>query len=219
MDSVVVFGAGQRAREIRFLLKEELNIDTDYFAVDEKYKNEDMIDSCRVITTKELFDSFSPEKTKVYLGVGMPRMNRLRERLYQTFSANGFHFETFISKYANVYTKDIGEGTTVFAGVNIGPGVEIGLCNHFEMGVTVSHDCKIGDFNFFAPGCTLCGDIHIGTGSFIGANSTVRNSVSISDYVLIGAGAYVDRNIESGRVVVPSRSIQLTDKDSEYFMR
>jgi len=219
MNKTVIFGAGQRAREISFLLKEELNIDTDYYVVDAEYKKADVIDSCRVISTEEFLSSFSPDDTKVYLGVGMPRMNRIRERLYRTFSEKGFHFETFISKNATVYTKDIGEGTTVFAGVSIGPRVKIGLCNHFEMGVTVSHDCILGDFNFFAPGCTLCGDIHLGNGNFIGANSTLRNSITISDYVLVGAGAYVDESVEKGKVVVPCRSIQLTDKDSDYFMR
>ena len=215
----VIFGAGQRAREIRFLLQNEQNTATDYFVVDKEYIASKEIDSCPVISTEDFLASFRPEDTRLYLGVGMPKMNKIRERLYSLFKENGFRFQSFISKYANVYTDEIGEGTTVFAGVNIGPRVRVGLCNHFEMGVTVSHDCQIGDFNFFAPGCTLCGDIEIGKGNFFGANCTLRNSIHISDYVLVGAGAYVDKDVASAKVIVPARSTELSDKDSEYFMR
>ncbi|MBK6087616.1 acetyltransferase [Ruminococcus difficilis] len=215
----VIFGAGQRAREIRFLLQNEQSISTDCFVIDKEYIITKQLDSCPVISTEDFLASFSPEDTQLYLGVGMPKMNRIRERLYSLFKENGFSFQSFISKYANVYCDNIGEGTTVFAGVNIGPRVKIGLCNHFEMGVTISHDCQIGNFNFFAPGCTLCGDIQIGQGNFLGANCTLRNSIHISDYVLVGAGAYVDRDVASAKVIVPSRSVELIDKDSEFFMR
>lgn len=215
----IIFGAGQRAREMKFLLQEEQQIHTDCFVVDAKYLEKTEIDGCPVIPTEEFLLRFTPEETIIYLGVGMPRMNRIRERLYVDFSAKGYHFGTFISRYAHVYTQDIGEGTTIFAGVQIGPRVRIGLCNHFEMGVIVSHDCAIGDFNFFAPGCALCGDIRIGNGNFFGANSTLRNSIMIADYVLVGADAYVDHDLSSGKVIVPKRSIELADKNSEYFMR
>lgn len=219
MNKTVIFGAGQRAREIRFLLKEEKNINTDFFVVDAEYINNENIGNSSMISTKAFLENFPPEETDIYIGVGMPRMNRVRERLYDEFHKHGFCFNTFISKYARVYASEIGEGTTIFAGVNIGPGVRIGKCNHFEMGVTVSHDCTVGDYNFFAPGCTLCGDISMGKGTFIGANSTVRNSVSIGDYVLVGAGAYVDRDIESKKVILPARSKILTDRNSDWFIR
>ena len=217
--SNVIFGAGQRAREMKFLLQKEQNIRTDYFVVDKEYIITKELDSCPIISTDRFLSSFDPKDTQLYLGVGMPKMNRIRERLFSLFKENGFSFQSFISKYANVYADDIGEGTTVFAGVNIGPRVKIGLCNHFEMGVTISHDCQIGDFNFFAPECTLCGDIEIGKGNFLGANCTLRNSIHISDYVLVGAGAYVDRDVASAKVIVPARSVELIEKDSEYFMR
>ena len=218
-NKVAVFGCGQRAKEIKYLLEAEKNIITDFFVVDKQYINFEYIEGCRVIDTESFLNDFSPSQTKVYLGVGMPKMNRVRERLFKQFNERGFHFEQFISENATVYAEEIGEGTTVFAGVNIGPHVRIGKGNHFEMGVTVSHDCKIGDFNFFAPGAALCGDIKIGKGSFIGANSTLRNSITIGDYILVGAGAYVDRSIASEKVIVPSRSMILDNKTSEDFMK
>lgn len=216
---VVVFGCGQRAKELKYLLMYEQGIKTDYFVVDSKYIDSEYVDDCKVIDTETFLSEFSPEFTKVYLGVGMPSFNRIRERLFEQFNGYGFHFEMFISKEAVVYTKKIGEGTTVFAGVNIGPNVSIGKGNHFEMGVTVSHDCEIGDYNFFAPASALCGDVTIRNGCFLGANSTIRNSITISDYVLIGAGAYVDRNIDSEKVVLPARSIILDDRTSKDFIK
>ena len=65
----------------------------------------------------------------------------------------------------------------------------------------------------------LCGDIRIGNGSFIGANSTLRNSITIGDYVLVGAGAYVDKDIISEKVIVPSKSIIIEGKTSNDFMK
>lgn len=218
-DKVVIFGAGQRAREIQFLLKKEKNIITDFFVVDEQFITGNILNGTKVISTQHFLKTCSPNNTKLYMGIGMPKMNKHRERIYQLLTSYGFRFDSFISKYANVYSEDIGEGTTIFAGVNIGPRVRIGTCNHFEMGATISHDCRIGDFNFFAPGCSLCGDIVIGKGNFFGANCTLRNSICVFDYVLVGAGAYVDKDVKSNKVIVPARSVELIDKESEYFMK
>lgn len=213
----VIFGAGQRAREIKYLLNSE-NIHTDCFVVDKEYISSPMYDNTTVISTEEFFELYYPDDTNVYLGVGMPKMNKIRERLFERFHSKGFVFQKYISPFANVLSDKIGEGTTVFAGVNIGPNVKIGKGNHFEMGVTISHDCTIGDYNFFAPGCSLCGDITIDKGSFFGANCTVKNSIKIGSYVLIGAGAYADKNLPDFSVLLPARSSLIEDKDSTYFM-
>lgn len=213
----VIFGAGQRAREIKHLLLRD-DIQTDYFVIDKEYLISTVFDDTKVISTDEFFDKFSSYETNVYLGVGMPKMNRIREKLFKKFHSEGYTFKNYISPYANVLTDVVGEGTTIFAGVNIGPNVKIGKGNHFEMGVTISHDCVVGDFNFFAPGCSLCGDVTIKNGSFFGANCTVRNSIEIGNYVLIGAGAYADKNLADYSVLLPARSNILEDKDSIYFM-
>lgn len=216
-NKVAIFGAGQRARELKRLLMID-GITVDYFVVDKEYVFCSSFDETPLISTEEFLRITTPENTALYLGVGMPKMNKIRERLFETFHKSGYEFSTYISPHATVLTKDIGEGNTIFAGVNIAPGVVIGDGNHFEMGVIISHDCSIGDFNFFAPGCALCGDIKIGNGNFIGANSTLRNSIEIEDYVLIGAGAYVDKSLSTEKVIVPHRSHILEDKTSEYFI-
>lgn len=216
-NKVAIFGAGQRARELKRLLMMD-GIVVDYFVVDKEYVTGPSFDETELISTEEFISLANPENTSLYLGVGMPKMNRIRERLFSLFHSNGFVFTSYISPYANVLSTDIGEGNTIFAGVNIAPTVKIGDANHFEMGVIISHDCCIGDFNFFAPGCTLCGDIRIGKGNFIGANATLRNSIKIEDYVLIGAGAYVDKDLSTGEVIVPQKSQILKDKTSEYFI-
>ena len=148
-NKVAIFGAGQRAREIKRLLAFE-NIITDCFVIDEEYFQQEFFDGTKVVTTKNFLAEYSPENTALYLGVGMPKMNRVRERVFEKFHSHGYTFETYISPRANVLTDDIGEGNTIFAGVNIGPGVKIGDANHFEMGAVISHDCTIGNFNFFA---------------------------------------------------------------------
>lgn len=216
-NKAAIFGAGQRARELKRLLIID-GIAVDYFVVDKDYITGLSFDDTPLISTEEFLDITTPEKTDLYLGVGMPKMNRIRERLFDMFHSYGYKFSTYVSPHATVLTNDIGEGNTIFAGVNIAPGVVIGNANHFEMGAIISHDCVIGDFNFFAPGCSLCGDIKIGQGNFIGANSTLRNSIIIEDYVLVGAGAYVDKNLSAGNVIVPQRSRILEDKTSEYFI-
>ena len=213
----VIFGAGQRAREIKYLLKLE-NIDIDYFIVDKKYLSASVFDDTTVISTEVFLEKFQPNQVKLYLGIGMPKMNMVREKIFSKFHSYGFVFEKYISPMANILTNSIGEGTTIFAGVNIGPNVTIGAGNHFEMGVTVSHDCVIGDYNFFAPGCTFCGDVVIGNGNFFGSNCTVKNSIQIGNYVLVGAAAYADKDLFDYSVLLPSRSIVLEDKDSIYFI-
>ena len=218
MSKIVIFGAGMRARELKYLLRIEQNIETDFFVVDRMYKDADLFDGTPVIATEDFFLKCKPDETEVYLGIGMPRMNRIRERLFERFHAQGFKFSKFISKNSIVLTDCIGEGCTIFSGCSIGPNVKIGAGNHAEMGVVISHDCVIGDYNFFAPGAVLCGDIKVKNGCFFGANCTVKNSIVVSDYTLVGAGAFLSSNTSEFDVVLPARSVVLPDKKSCDFM-
>ena len=212
-----IFGAGMRAREIKRLLRID-GKETCAFIVDEAYKTADEFDGTPIMTTEQFLSEVKPEEAEVYVGVGMPRMNRIREGLFDKFHSYGFRFETYISARSNVFAERIGEGCTIFPGVNIGFGTTIGDGVHFEMGVTVSHDCRIEEYCFFAPGCTLCGDITVERGCFIGANSTVRNSVKVSKYTLVGAGAYVSVSTSPFDVILPGRSKPHPTYTSEYYM-
>ncbi len=213
-----IFGAGMRAKELKgFLALDSQEIYG--FIVDSEYKNSDCFDGNVLLSTEEFLEKYKPEEVLLFMGVGMPRMNMKREKIFESFHKHGFVFEKYISSKANVFAAQIGEGCTIFPGVNIGLGVKVGTGNHFEMGVTVSHDCIIGDYNFFAPGCTLCGDIQINKGCFIGANSTVSNSIVLSDYTLVGAGAFVSKSTKPYDVVLPQKSFTPDNKTSLDFMK
>ena len=58
--SNVIFGAGQRAREMKFLLQKEQNIRTDYFVVDKEYIITKELDSCPIISTDRRSPSPGP---------------------------------------------------------------------------------------------------------------------------------------------------------------
>ena len=215
---IFIFGAGMRAKELKSFLA--LDSKEVYgFIVDSEYKSTDCFDGNILLSTEEFIEKYKPEDVLLYMGVGMPRMNMKREKIFESFHKHGYIFEKYISPKANVFSNQIGEGCTVFPGVNIGFGVKIGTGNHFEMGTTVSHDCIIGDYNFFAPGCTLCGNIQINKGCFLGANCTIANSIIVSDYTLVGAGAFVPESTKPYDVVLPSKSMYLEEKTSLDFMK
>lgn len=107
------------------------------------------------------------------------------------------------------HSVTLGNGTVVFAGAVIQPGVSVGRHCIINSSASVDHDCRLGDFSSVGPGAHLPGNVVIGNRSALGTSSCTIPGVEIESDVIVGAGSVVIRHVPRGCTVVgnPARII------------
>jgi acetyltransferase EpsM len=110
-------------------------------------------------------------------------------------------------------TADIGDGTTINAGVVIGATAVLGEFVCVNRSASIAHDNTIHDFATVGPGCVLGGFVTVGRGAFLGVGAICAPEVSIGDNATVGAGAVVFRDVAPNTVVVgnPARILKVSD--------
>ncbi len=151
---------------------------------------------------------FSPTSIVLVNGVGMLPKSGLKRKLNEYFISLGYSFETVISNSAEISPfAEIEQGAQVFSGAIVQAGALVGAHTIINSGVIIEHDCKIGKYNHIAPKAILCGQIVTHDGVYIGANATIIQNIILESSSIIGAGAIVTKNISSGKICYPSRSV------------
>ena len=129
--------------------------------------------------------------------------NKIRARLWETFSADGAQFANAIHPSA-IIAPDVtlGSGIMISAGVIVNTGSTIGSNTILNTGSTIDHHNAIGTHVHIAPGCHLAGVVTVATGVFIGIGATVLPRQHIDSWATIGAAALVNRPIAARSTVV-----------------
>lgn len=152
---------------------------------------------------------------EIILGIGYTKMNQLKEKLYSLCIVNDYIVATYISTNAFVYTDEIGAGSFVAPGTNVGPGCKLGIGNYLESAVVLSHDNNIGNFNFFSSNAVFGGFAKVGNNCFFGLHCTVKDNIVIADNNLIGSSANLLKSIhQNNGVYVGNPARALIEKDS-----
>lgn len=206
---VIIFGVAQMAEQIKILFDYESERVVSGFTVDDEYFEKDEFCNLPVVPFSELQKTYSPDEYGVLISVGMRKMNGERERIYKQLKEKGYAVESFVSKKASIYTKDIGEGNVFLPNCVISPKVKIGNANFFDVGTAICHHSQIGNYNFFAVAASTAGDVTVCDGCFVASNSIIKPAVKVANHTLVGANAYIDKDTEEYGVYVPARSIKL----------
>lgn len=214
MENILIYGFRQQAEQLCFYIENECCGTVSAFVADREYRTVQELCGRPVVFFEEALERYPPQTHKMAVSFAYQHMIHDRAEKCLKSKEAGYRLFTFVSKYATVFAKDIGEGVIVYPGCNIAYGVELGNGNFLETGVTIAHHSKIGSWNFFAPAATVCGDVRIGSFNFIGANSTIFHSAVIGSEVLVGAGAVV-RAAEDQSVYLPDRTVKWHGKSSE----
>lgn len=215
MEQILIYGFHQQAKQLCFYMEHEGQGKVAAFVADRPFLPERRELMGRpIVAFDEVSALYPPPEYKFAVSFAYQHMIRDREEKSRMCVQAGYQLFTFISRYAAVFAKSVGEGVIIYPGCNIACGVELGDGNFLETGVTVAHDTKIGDWNFFAPAAVVCGDAFIGDHNFIGANATVIGSAFLGSGVLVGAGAVVRRAEDNG-VYLPARTVPWHGKSSE----
>ena len=178
------------------------------------YIKENEFEGLPVYPFEDLNLIFGAGKFMVINTIGYSNMNRIREKVYYDIKRNEYQIYTFISKYAQVYTDDIGEGSLIMPNAYIGPYVKLGACCVVNPGTQLSHHISMGNFNFIGRGVIVGGDVEICNNCFIGLHSTIKNKIKISDYTIVGAGSNVIKSTEENCVYVGNPAKKLEGKES-----
>ncbi|MFA6051976.1 MAG: acetyltransferase [Methylobacter sp.] len=156
---------------------------------------------------KVVFD-YSAAEVELINGVGsLPKDKGLRANLFNTFSAQGYHFKTLIDPTAFIAADaELSDGVQVMAGVIIQAGTKIARNTVVNSGAIVEHDCCIGRHVHIAPGAVLSGTVEVGDYVHIGTGAKIIQGISIGSGSIIGAGSVVTQDIACNQIVYPPRS-------------
>jgi sugar O-acyltransferase (sialic acid O-acetyltransferase NeuD family) len=149
------------------------------------------------------------EGYSAFLGIGN---NYTRAKLFKKLVNNkincpsAVHEKSFVSQFA-----DIGNGTTVMAGVVINALAQIGNAVICNSSCVIEHECKIGNYAHIGPGAVLAGNVTVGENSFVGANAVIKQGVTIGSNVIIGAGSVVVKDVANGLTIYgnPARETKI----------
>lgn len=214
MDRILIYGFHQQAEQLCFYIENEGRAEVAAFVADREYLTADEVCGRPVVCFEDALTRYPPETHKMAVSFAYQHMVRDREEKCLKSRRAGYELYTFVSQYASVFAKSVGEGVIIYPGCHIGYGVEIGDGNFFETGVTIAHHTKIGDWNFFAPASAVCGSVTIGSHNFIGAHATVLHDAVLGEEVLVGAGAVV-RFGEDHAVYLPGRAVKWHGKSTD----
>lgn len=216
-ESIFIFGMTDLAVNLYYHLKCS-NVHIDGFVVNESYKNIDVFEGLPVYGYENLSILFPHKNLSFYICVGYKKMNSCRKEIYNMIKRDGYTIKSYIHKTAEVYASDIGEGNLIFEQAYIGMYSKIGDGNIFYPKSMIAHHVSVKDYNFFSISSSVAGWVLVGDENFFGNNSTTKDKITIGNRVLVGAGAYIDSDLKDDKVIVPQKSVILSDKKSIDFL-
>lgn len=136
-------------------------------------------------------------------GIGSVRAPRLRQLVFEQYTAAGFEFGQVLDPRANISpSATLGAGIQVLVGAIVGAGVHIRENAIINSGAIVDHDSIIGAHSHVSPGAVLAGDVTVGEGSHIGLGARVIQGISVGAEATVGAGAVVIADVAAATTVV-----------------
>jgi sugar O-acyltransferase (sialic acid O-acetyltransferase NeuD family) len=116
---------------------------------------------------------------------------------------------SLIDPDVDVRFTEIGKGTVILKGAQLGARVRIGSHCTIRMNSVVNHDNVLEDYVFIGPGVTLCGYVTLGQGAYVGAGSVIKERIRIGSNAVVGAGSVVVRDVPDNVTVagVPAKEL------------
>lgn len=167
----------------------------------------------KVLGADDVVLDHDPQAIELVNGVGsLPNDGAIRERLFERFAEQGYHFKTLIDPSAVVVDSGgLAAGVQVMAGAVVQIGTQIAYNCIVNSGAVIEHDCQLARHVHVAPGATLCGGVVVAEHSHIGAGAVVIQNQQIGKNCVVAAGCVVTRSLADGQIIYPARP-QLKDR-------
>lgn len=210
MIKVIIFGVKDTAELAHYYLSALDDISIVGFSVNKQFLTEDVFCGLKVYPFEELTTHFSPSDVLLFAPMTGRRMNRDRENIYNAGKKMGYSFFSYISPYATVLTKEIGENCFILEDNTIQPFVKIGNNVVLWSGNHIGHHSEIHDHVFFTSHVVLSGHCIVNKYSWFGVNATISNDTKIAEGTLVGMSSLVNKNTDAWSVYIgqPAKKIK-----------
>lgn len=192
---LIIVGSG----ETGLIAYEYFQYDSEYevvaFSVNEKYRENKVINELPVVAFENLQDLYLPEDYEVYVAISSGKLNRNRTKVYSEIKSKGYTCASYVSSRAFIWKNvEIGENCFIFENNTLQPFVTLGNNITLWSGNHIGHNTIIKDNCFISSHCVISGFCEIGENSFLGVNCTIENNTKIEKDNFIGAGSLIRKN-------------------------
>lgn len=201
---VILLGGGGHAAAVAAALKAMGRPVAGYIAPDLPSR----LNGVAYLGPDEALGSINPGEAEIAVAIGSVKATRVRQRLFEAASKQGFRFATIVHPRAIVDpSARLGQGTQVMAGAIIQAASDIGDSAIINSGAIIEHGCSIGAHVHVSSGAVISGEVRVGACSHIGAGAVILQGCAIGESVTVGAAACVTKNINDGLTVtgIPAR--------------
>jgi sugar O-acyltransferase (sialic acid O-acetyltransferase NeuD family) len=197
MKKVIIFGTTQTAELANYYLSQTSDeYEIVAFTVDKQYRQTDLLFGKPLVDFDKVEQIYPPTDYYLFAPMTGKGLNKLRERVFLEGKQKGYKFITYISKYATVLSKDIGENCFILEDNTIQPFVTIGNNCVLWSGNHIGHHSIIKDHVFITSHVVISGNCIINNYCWIGVNATIRNGLNIAEGSLVSMGACLTKDTE-----------------------
>lgn len=212
---VVVFGDGQVAQLAHYYLTHDSPHDVVAFTLDGERIEAPSFQGLPVVPFEDVTVEYPPNRFDMFIAIGYPRINKVREEKYTRAKEMGFELITYVSTKATVWsTTVIGDNCLIMEGNIIQPFARIGSDVVMWAGCHIGHHAVIKDHCFVSSHTVISGNVTVEENCFLGVNSTIRNGITIGREGVIGAGAVIMKDTkERGVYLAPAPQLLAMPSD------
>lgn len=178
MQSVIIIGTGKTAELVYEYLKDSFNVLAFAETSPQQFSFKDL-----PVFSLEKLKAFDRSSIKLFVAVGVNKLNTVRQNLYLDLLDDGWDFITYIHPRATVAsTARVGKNCIVMEENVIQDFTTIGDNNILWSGNHIGHHSTIGSHNFISSHVVICGNCVIGNNNFFGVNSCVGDNITVGNY-------------------------------------
>jgi sugar O-acyltransferase (sialic acid O-acetyltransferase NeuD family) len=178
MQSVIIIGTGKTAELVYEYLKGSFNVLAFAETSPKQFSFKDL-----PVFSLEKLKAFDRSSIKLFVAVGVNKLNTVRQNLYLDLLDDGWDFITYIHPRATfAFTARVGKNCIVMEENVIQDFTTIGDNNILWSGNHIGHHSTIGSHNFISSHVVICGNCVIGNNNFFGVNSCVGDNITVGNY-------------------------------------
>lgn len=207
MRRLVIFGAGGFAEMAHYYFEHDSPYSVAAFTVDAAYIAEATFQGLPVIAFEELEASFPPSQAKLFVAMGIQKVNQQRAGKVAEAEGRGYELASFLSSKSHVADDLVMKPNSfVMEHSILLPKVSIGRDSILWARSSIGFGTRIGDHCWLvAP--TLGAGVIVGDFSFIGLNATIAPHKTVGHSNVIGAGAVVLEDTKDSAVYKAQASV------------
>ena len=213
-NKIILFGTGEISELAYFYFTNDSEYEVVAFCCDKEYIKGDSFCDLQLFSLEEIQQKFPSNKFKMHVALSYSKLNKIREEKYLQVKKMGYNLVNYISSKSFFWNDlKIGDNCFILENQTIQPKVTIGNNVMIWSGNHLGHGCNIDDHTYLSSHICISGHTNIGKRCFIGVNSHFKDFINIGDDVVIGMGSNVNKDIDSGSLVIGSKS-EILSKDN-----